>query len=386
MKPRNSWTLTLALILHFAALASAADTLFPTNLPSLQWAEFQADGFPEPVSGVIHRSGDGIRDGMPLGGVDTGCIDLEPTGLSSWCTIFNSHVPRRGPINYPFLGISTGDKAWILCVPKTRKWERVHAKYAPPPEPGFQMDWDAPKAVSTAREIHMWGHYPVADMEFETDAPVQIGLRAWSPFLPGDIENSVVPGAVFELRLRNTSDAPQKGAVAFGFRGPLVEEAGSRKFGSREITSSVRGMEITAPLASYLVGAIDEKDARVGGELMGKTTGPGSRRGFRLDTQATPAPASRSISISLRKHRERFALSSRGRPLPGTAVDTTGSRAVMSTRICTRDTTPRRSLPRSTSPNITNHFYNAYSRGKQRSMATRHSRAISVIPSSTRFT
>ena len=58
---------------------------------------------------------------MPLGGVDTGCIDLETSGLWGYCTIFNSHVPRRGPINLPFLGMSVGGQTWAFCDPNQIK-------------------------------------------------------------------------------------------------------------------------------------------------------------------------------------------------------------------------------------------------------------------------
>jgi hypothetical protein len=51
--------------------------------------------------------------------------------------------------------------------------------------------------AGAARDLHYWGHYPVADMEVDWDCPVRAGLRAWSPFVPGDIDASMVPGAVF---------------------------------------------------------------------------------------------------------------------------------------------------------------------------------------------
>ena len=38
-----------------------------------------------------------------------------------------------------------------------------------------------------------------------TSAPVSVGVRAWSPFLPGDVTASMIPGAVFEVHLRNMS-------------------------------------------------------------------------------------------------------------------------------------------------------------------------------------
>ncbi len=39
---------------------------FPTDLAGRQWIEFAADGFAEPVSGVIYHHGE-VMPGMPLG-------------------------------------------------------------------------------------------------------------------------------------------------------------------------------------------------------------------------------------------------------------------------------------------------------------------------------
>jgi hypothetical protein len=51
---------------------------------------------------------------VPLGGIDTGCLDVEATGVLGYCTIFNSLVPRRGSMRAPFLGIGVGLQTWML--------------------------------------------------------------------------------------------------------------------------------------------------------------------------------------------------------------------------------------------------------------------------------
>ena len=77
--------------------------LFPTDLPSLKWVEFQAQGYSAPVTGAIYRSDTPADCGMPLGGLDTGCLDLETSGMLGNITLFNSYAPCRGPLNVPFL-------------------------------------------------------------------------------------------------------------------------------------------------------------------------------------------------------------------------------------------------------------------------------------------
>ncbi len=123
------------------------------------------------------------------------------------------------------------------------------------------------KGVRTASEIHYWGHYPVADVEFAIGAPVRVGLRAWSPFLPGDAAASNTPGAIFEVHLRNAAAELQKGTLAFSFPGPSEGEAGTTRFRRREVKGVFRGLAVTSRQAGYTLGVIGGENLRFGGEL-----------------------------------------------------------------------------------------------------------------------
>jgi len=277
--------IAVCLALAIPASAAASAKLFPTDLVGRDWVHFKALGFSEPVCGVIYRLRDPVTNGMALGGIDTGCIDLETSGLLGYCTIFNTHVPRRGPINLPILGLSVAGKTWVLCDPKQTKQgsggyqSGAEGKPIPPVWADLKLE-----GVRTAKEIHYWGHYPVADLEFDTDAPVSVGLRAWSPFLPGDVPNSMIPAIIFEVHLRNTSTKTQKGAVAFSFPGPTQQEAGSKTFTRKAIRGGVIGSEVKGNLASYAVGVIGETQVRLGGEL-----GADSRAWANMATSLPPA-------------------------------------------------------------------------------------------------
>ena len=257
-------------------------TLFPTDLPGSEWLRFRAEGFVEPACGVVYRTDATVSNGMPLGGIDVGCLDLETSGLLGYCTVFNTHVPRRGPLNLPILGLSVGSKTWVLCKPKPKDGEGSYQGsasgrrytlwrdkgYVQETNPLTPIPMQLPlEGVATASEVHYWGHYPVADLEFDTTAPVSVGLRAWSPFLPGDVVGSMLPGIVFEVHLRNTSSSTQKGTVAFSFPGATPKEAGVEQFSRTEVRGTFSGVTVTAPLASYAVGVIGKESFRVGGEL-----------------------------------------------------------------------------------------------------------------------
>jgi uncharacterized protein (DUF608 family) len=260
-------------------MAQADEKLFPTNLPGSEWVQFPAAGFLEPACGVIYRFGQPATNGLPLGGIDTGCLDLETSGLLGYCTIFNSHVPRRGPLNLPLLGLSVGGpsagsgsprpeglrggQTWVLSSKETKKYETTDGRE--PVEP--VLDDLRLEGVQTAKEIHYWGHYPVADLEYETDAPVSVGLRAWAPFLPGDLAGSLIPGIVFEVRLRNPGARRQRGTIALSFPGPTEKEAGANCFARQQVTGLFSGVAVETENTSYALGVVGRERLRVGGEL-----------------------------------------------------------------------------------------------------------------------
>lgn len=187
--------------------ATRLDRLFPADLPS-QWQTFNAHGLKNPACGIVYRRANRPPSGMPLGAIDTGRLDLQPNGTFGFCTIYNSICPQRGPLDMPFLGMSVGDQVWLLCDPPGTYGEYMFA------------------GMNTPADIHYWGHYPIADIEFETrGSPVSVGLRAWAPFLPGDSVTSNTPVAFFDVHLRNSTQTRQAGRLAIEFPGPTHPEA-----------------------------------------------------------------------------------------------------------------------------------------------------------------
>ena len=237
-------------------------TLFPTNLPLLTWSEFPAAGFSKPAAGVLYHGRQPPVCGLPLGGIDTGCLDLGADGLLGYSSIFNSLVPRRGPLNLPCLGLSLGQQTW-LCAQLPRQENRAATlTYVDLTHQGRYH------AVRSADEVFYWGHYPVADMEFTLDeAPVSVGVRAWAPFIPGDLAVSNTPGAVFEVHVRSRADAELKGTLAFSFPGPSEAEAGTTVFERRPLSGELHGLVVSSPAASYALAVLNEAAVRTGGAL-----------------------------------------------------------------------------------------------------------------------
>jgi uncharacterized protein (DUF608 family) len=273
--------------------------LFTTDLPALKWLEFAAAGFSHPVSGLIYRLKQPPRQGMALGAIDTGYISLETDATFGFCTLFNSICPQRGPLKWPFLGMSLDSQVWLLSSPMTSFGEYMFT------------------GVQTPADIHYWGHFPVVDLEYEMPgSPVSVGLRAWAPFLPGDSVVSNTPGAVFDVHLRNNSGAPQVGRLAFTFPGPTQAEAQVSSHSPRkkrvapyvewvavapEPTRALRekvrgnfsGLVVTSEAVrniGYAIGVAGEAEVQVGAALSGKNMPYTSGRAWHEIGSSLPSP------------------------------------------------------------------------------------------------
>jgi len=242
--------------------------LFPTDVAAGEWLRIEAAEFSEPACAVVYRRNNEVLNGMPLGGVSTGFINVETDGTWGQSSLFNSGVPIRDKTGLPFLGLNVDGRTWVLTSKDT-------------------------VGTGNATEIYYWGHYPVVDIEYETTAPVSAGLRAWLPFLPGDVQGSNIPGAVFEVHLRNTSSKTHKGALALTFPGPTEAEAqigpdslrakrfvdwfpvhdavanGMVEMRRREVSGAgFHGSAVTSEKGTgYALGVIGEEKARFGGPL-----------------------------------------------------------------------------------------------------------------------
>src|SRR5690348_10286762 len=101
MKRRDALRSLLAGLAAHPALTSlaaqplprASGTLFPTDLPYQKWLEFPAQGFSNRACGLIYNQLQPPRQGMALGGIDTGYMSMEVDGTLGYCTIFNSIDP-----------------------------------------------------------------------------------------------------------------------------------------------------------------------------------------------------------------------------------------------------------------------------------------------------
>ena len=284
-----------------------SDRLFPPHLLHARWRTFEAAGYTRPVTGIVYRGEPRPTCGMPLGGLDTGCIDVEPNGMFGYSTIFNHLVEPRALLNLPMLGLACNraqgpDGAWILISDSLGKRDTPQPSQSavtfPPTDYAPLFDEIGLAGSAIADSVDYWGHYPIADMEFDSAAPVKVGVRAWSPFIPGDTAVSMAPGAVFEIHLRNPESVAQRGTVAFNFPGFGPQEGVQR----RSLTGPLQGVLVESGRQgdawemAYVLAVVDGDAAVADGGALNADKGAWSRI---ADGLPAPAPQDSGASLAI---------------------------------------------------------------------------------------
>ena len=250
---------------------------FDTSVEHGNWQRFACEGYSQTVAGIVFEPADSPCCGVPVGGVGTGCLDIEAGSVIGFDTIFNQY-PRLPQRNLPFLGVAIDGKTHVLADKKFLQGGKFTGCLEPhlTAQPMKQRDsWDSSLAkinnVASPQKIHYFGHYPVADIEYELEAPVRVGLRVWSPFIPGDTGASSIPAAVFEVTVVNTAAEAHQATVAINYPGIpefAVLHSGDFNYQRQNLSDSVKGVHIQGPnRIGYVLGLLGGHSARHGGDL-----------------------------------------------------------------------------------------------------------------------
>ncbi|MGQ1787444.1 GH116 family glycosyl-hydrolase [Saccharicrinis sp. GN24d3] len=129
--------------------------------------------------------------GMPVGGICTGQVYLGGDGQLWYWDVFNvSRINPGGPGDRYYLNPLTQENTFENGFGLTiKEGERVHMRSLN--SNGFS-------------DIQFEGQYPVGKVSYaDPTLPVAVSLKAYSPFIPGDADNSGLPLTVMEYTITN---------------------------------------------------------------------------------------------------------------------------------------------------------------------------------------
>lgn len=148
---------------------------------------------------------------FPLGGIGSGCIGLAGNGaLIDW-EIFNR--PNKGSRNgYSFFAVKAQfpDGKSVIKVLQGDYVKDLCGQYKnTPKQDGFGHGPDASNLAGLPhfKKVRFNGKFPIATITFQDDDfPAAVELLAFNPFIPLDADNSSIPAAFFEIKIKSFQD------------------------------------------------------------------------------------------------------------------------------------------------------------------------------------
>ena len=161
---------------------------------------------------------------FPLGGLGSGSIGLSGNGVLRDFEIYNK--PSKGSYNgFTHFAIKAKTKNGVIT--KVLNGDKT-TELSP-------LQGCGAESVSMCGFPHFKNHtftgeFPIATIDFSDDNfPAEIKLTAFNPFIPLDEDNSSIPGAFFEIEIKNTSDEEIEFQTAFSCQNPYDEAVNESK-------------------------------------------------------------------------------------------------------------------------------------------------------------
>jgi uncharacterized protein (DUF608 family) len=150
------------------------------------------------------------RVAFPLGGIGAGMVCLEGAGRLSMVSVRNSMDFFSEPNTYAAICVKGIEKGAKVLEGPVQDWRKYGRKGACRGHKG--ANYGLPRfehAVFTAR-------FPFAEIELsDSDIPLDVKLTGWSPFIPGDADNSSLPCGALEYTFRNPASKTLESVFSF---------------------------------------------------------------------------------------------------------------------------------------------------------------------------
>lgn len=177
------------------------------------------------------------RSGMALGGIGAGWFEIRQDGGFAHWSIYNNWPLFTGE-RFPYLPKQS--LFFMLWVKPENENQRLvllqiedghDAAAIERHEFQYMFPW-----ISGVDTIHYSASFPFADLDFGQDGlPLKVRLRAWSPFIPGNVKDSALPLACFDFDIQSDSDRPVDVQILAIARNAVGYDQPDRIYGNRRV-------------------------------------------------------------------------------------------------------------------------------------------------------
>jgi len=154
-----------------------------------------------------------VRSGMALGGIGAGTIELRKDGKFYNWNIFNNFPKETGPAFHIPMRESEDSMSSIMFfvvryevegeMPQLRLLQ-INSGLNEGAVPGAAYYFPWLKAIES---IEYSARFPFTIMKFtDAEMPLEIEMKAWTPFIPHDVKNSSLPLSYFDFKITSKTE------------------------------------------------------------------------------------------------------------------------------------------------------------------------------------
>ncbi len=153
------------------------------------------------------------KGGFPLGGIGAGMICMDSTGSISQVSVRNRLQFFNEPLLFAAVGVKGAPGAAKVLegpVPMEKAFGASRTGNG-----RGDTNWGLPRFAGARFQAR----FPFGTLELkDTDNPLEVTVVGWSPFIPGDIDNSSLPAGAFEYTFSNPTGSPVEAVFSFHSR------------------------------------------------------------------------------------------------------------------------------------------------------------------------
>jgi uncharacterized protein (DUF608 family) len=205
----------------------AASTAFPSLLNAQNSADKAgAEGTSAPgPHGRTGRAFGGSYEGehlnyvaFPLGGFGAGMVCLEGTGTLSHVSVRNCPDIFNQPCMFAAISIRGEQQSARVVEAQVQRWKVFGGANGGSGYPTTDVKQGVFNSLGLPRftNAKFKFQFPFATVTLhDEDFPLEIEITGWSPFIPGDADNSSLPFAALEYRFKNRSNKPLEAVFSY---------------------------------------------------------------------------------------------------------------------------------------------------------------------------
>ena len=161
------------------------------------------------------------RVAFPIGGMGAGMICLEGTGAVSHVSVRNQMDFFKEPCMFAAISIEGAENGAKVLEGPVPKWKNFGGAWTGRGSKG--KSWGLPRfSRATFNARFPFGMITLEDR----DVPLDVEIVGWSPFIPGDADNSSLPAGALEYKFQNPTEAPVEAVFSYHSENFMVARKG----------------------------------------------------------------------------------------------------------------------------------------------------------------